>query len=486
MLTNYLEFLAESAVAMICESQVHYSPRLRGLLKSIESPVASALLEIELQDLDVASNYLDMGENKDQLTFIPDKKAKELEKDARHEFTGGSALTHNMAENGPIFGLLGYVPQEGGHNTPSAGQEVTVLSRATSPTSGRVYAMVSFHDPEEGRELRSVVRDEYLRPSADYYKMHRQPVRTGRLVRAMLAAAGKKFTDQEVADFVNRYKSEVEKLGDVFSRFRVVRGVEIAKRYQFFNYIHGRAKGTIGNSCMAASPESYFDIYVENPDKCGLLVLASESDPSKISARALVWSLDQPEGVTFVDRVYYTEEQEQQLFRDYARKQGWHIKLENNSSPSSLSIAPDGKHVDLGEIKVRIKAVEYREYPYVDTLKFMSERKGYCLLSTDQVGAEYVLESTGGYRNPTPCEMCGGEGRLDCPDCEGTGEVDCIMCGGSAKLDCRRCSAEGILDDETCPDCSGEGNVECGECTRGSMGCGNCGGGGRVDCYECG
>ena len=74
MLTKYNEFLFES---LILESIVVYSNKFKDILKEIESPVAKAILDIETKDLDVANNYLDIND-KDTISFIADRKAKEL------------------------------------------------------------------------------------------------------------------------------------------------------------------------------------------------------------------------------------------------------------------------------------------------------------------------------------------------------------------------------------------------------------------------
>jgi hypothetical protein len=491
MITKYSDFLTEAAISLICESQVHYSPRFRELLKDIESPVAIALLAMELQDLEVASNYLDLSDNKDQLTFISDKRARELEASTARTYHGRGALTHNMSANGDIFGLLGYEPEGQRPTSPEDGQKVEVVGTAVSPTSGREYCLITFQD-NTGQDRRCVVRKEYLRHTADMFTVGRQPVRTGRLVRAMLAAAGQTFPDRDIEDFVNKFKAAHDRINDAMSRFKVIRGDDLAKTYHYSNYTHGTRRGTIGNSCMAAVDSDYFDIYSKNPDKCGLVVLRDNTDRDKITARALVWNLDLPQGVTFLDRVYYTNDDEQELFREYARKMGWHSKQYNNSSPSGMAIAPDGTEVDLGTLEVRIKSDYqggYSNYPYVDTVKFVHVKSGGWVLSTREMGSDYLLESTGGDRLETSCDFCGGDGRVDCPECSGDGNLECATCDGRGENTCRNCSGEGEVGCESCggsgcESCSG-GRVSCTECDGGSVECGTCEGSGNDRCDSC-
>ena len=58
--------------------------------------------------------------------------------------------------------------------------------------------------------------------------------------------------------------------------------------------------------------QKYLDIYVMNPEVCRLLILKDEENEDKIRARALVWKLD--DDSFFMDRIYYTEQHEIDIF----------------------------------------------------------------------------------------------------------------------------------------------------------------------------
>lgn len=46
------------------------------------------------------------------------------------------------------------------------------------------------------------------------------------------------------------------------------------------------------------------------------------------------------------------------------------------------------------------------------------------------------------------CEICNGEGKVDCPDChnEEDKKVKCSQCGGSGKVICLGCCGGGYVD----------------------------------------
>jgi hypothetical protein len=493
MITKYDEFLLEQFITMINESEVVFSNKFRKLLKTIESPIAKALMDIENKDLKVTSNYLDVADNKDSISFIPDRKAQEILKDKPEKYatfngTGG-ILTHNMQENGTLFNLLGYEPKGERGYKPEVGEKGLVVSRATSPSSGNVYLYMKFDNGECVLKEERVNYEDYLK---DVWTKNRQTVRTGRAIQALLSAADYAYKAAEVEEFVNKYKSAFEKMNDAFSNFELVEGDKIGYWYSARNYADN--KGTLSNSCMAHVPKSFFDIYMSNPDVCKLLILKDETG-EKIKGRALVWKLQSPEGVTFVDRVYTHNDSDVELFREYAKSQGWYYKPRNDSSDSSEMISPTGEKVDMGPLVVKIRKGEYDQYPYVDTIKHFNPSAG--TLSTSSKGNTMCLEDTDG-GGGDECEYCGGSGEVECYDCEGSGTMECDECDGKGHVDCNDCDGDGKLD---CPDCDGEGEVECEDCDgsgkdddgedcsgcegKGKVTCGDCEGEGKKECPDC-
>ena len=141
-LKRYFDFLLP-----INESIVVYSDRFKKLLSKVDSPVSQALLDMESMDLEVTNNYIDIGDNKNQITFITDRKAKELLSSPEAKLvtlTGTGYLKHSPANN-DIFATLGYTPEGSETYKPQPDEKGTVVSEATAP-SGNVYVMVQFQN----------------------------------------------------------------------------------------------------------------------------------------------------------------------------------------------------------------------------------------------------------------------------------------------------------------------------------------------------
>ena len=490
MLKRYFDFINES-VELILESDVVYSKMFRTALNKIDNPISKILLDIENKDLPVASNFIDIAKGKnDHLSVIPDRKAKEIMGDnkemVRFTGSGGGWLKHSEA-NSSIFGKLGYVP-EGSAYQPDSSQVGQVISRYTNPNSGKVWVYVQF---AEGKgvynEEKLAVVDTKMQ---DVWTKSRQEVRIGRAIRALLNASGEKVLDKDLEVFVNQWKATIDKMNDRFQYFDVVNGEDIGHWYHNRNY-YARS-GTLGSSCMSAVSERYFDIYMSNTDVCKLIILRSIEDDTKIMGRALLWTLS--DGKQFVDRIYTINDSDVQLFRDYAKENGWYAKYYNGSSDSSRAFDPQtSQMVDLGTITVKIREGEYKGYPYLDTLKYFNPNKG--TLSTQNTRDCYILESTDGdlYRceycdgsGNQNCGACDGDGSWECGNCDGDGTVDCRNCRGAGEMDCPECDGSGKNGEEDCEECSGSGKVSCDECDgNGNQECSRCEGEGREECEEC-
>lgn len=503
MLKRYNDFLFEG---LINESLVVYGPTFKKLIKSIDSPVARGLEEIETKDLTVQNNFIDIDrDDKEKISFIPDRRAQQiLSPENREKYvyhTSGGFLTH-ATSNQKMFDALGYTPTGDRVYHPNGGEKGEVLKKHTSEVSGNVYVLVQFPGGL------SVINQNSLRyedVSNLPFQQNRQTIRIGRGIRGLLAAGGKNFTDAEIEQFVNKYKSEFDKMNDIFRDFEVVDGDKIAYWYNWRNYQHGRERGPLSNSCMSGVPERYFQIYTQNPEVCSLLILKTE-DGTQIKGRALVWKLLTPD-ITFVDRIYTHADSDIELFRQYAKSKGWYCKAYNGSSHDDLGlITPSGPREDLGDLTVKVKTGGYTSYPYLDTLQYLDRDSG--ILSTEEKGDSIYLIDTGGGYEGSSCDRCDGEGRIECPSCDGcceeeceecsgSGKMDCSNCDGSGEVDCNSCDGEGKIDGEECDDCDGKGKHECEDCGgdgeldcdncdgRRVVSCGRCHGDGSIDCPEC-
>jgi hypothetical protein len=480
---RYKDFIFES---LILESIVVYSNKFKDILKEIDSPVAQAILDIESKDLDVSNNYLDIND-KDTISFISDRRAQDIlnQKDKFAIYTGGSGFLKHSPTNSEMFRLLEYEPVGEKTYHPQNGEKGEVLKKSKSTRSDNIYVKIQFPG---GLTVINENNLRYVDVNQLPFQQNRQTIRTGRGIKALLSKSDSKFTDADIEQFVNKYKSAWDTMNDIFRKFELVNGDEISYWYDHNNYAEQRS--TLGTSCMKAVRSSFFDIYVKNPEKCSLLILKSD-DETKIKGRAIVWNLDNPK-VTFVDRVYTNYDSDVDLFKQYAYSKGWYHKRNQSSSDDFILVGKEGE-INQGHLVVNLKNESdggYRNYPYLDTIKYFNQDTG--VLTTESSRHQITLEDTGGRWVGEECDSCGGDGRVTCGECDGDGEincpecysrsrrrstgyVECEDCGGNGKQDCSTCKGSGKVDEEDCADCDGDGENDCS----------NCEGNGEVTCSEC-
>jgi len=503
--TKFASFLLERLSSLILESNIIYSDDFRKILSDISSPISQELLNIENKDFKVSSNFFDVSDTKDSITFIPDRKAQEIisKESLKVIYNGeGGFLRNDSKSNETIFNALGYKPSS--NFRPEDGDEGEVVAKSISPTSGKIYVLVRFPQGE------CVINQSGLDYSEGYNKvwsLNRQSIRVGRGIRALLSSTNNKFTDSQIEEFVNKYKSAYDKKNDVYRLFEIVDGEEISKWYYYKNYEHN-GNGTLGNSCMASAPPTYFSIYTKNPDVCSLVILKTESG-NKIKGRALLWTLSDPENIKFLDRIYTNDDSDIELFKSFAKSKGWYYKKYNGSSSSTSIISPSDTELAPNRLSVYLNSGKYNHYPYLDTLKYYREADGRLSTDDEKGSYDYALEDTeGGFICTTcdgdgeiECRECEGRGMVECEECDGSGTVECEECGGSKKVkceecegkgsvesECEECGGEGEIDGEECENCEGTGEVkeDCPECqATGYSDCPNCGGEGKTECKEC-
>ena len=512
MIKKYSDFIKEN-LEFILESNVVFSDNFRKAMAKIDHPMAKAILGVENNDLTVQANYLDIEFSKnDTISFTPDRKAQEILGDTKEvvRFTGsgGGWLKHKESNNG-LFEKLGYTFEEGSEPyKPNSRDLGEIVAKVTSETSGKSYAWVKFKNQSGNDVGQGVYNVEKLRSVDEKLKKvwssSRQEIKVGRAMRALLKASGAEFADKDFETFVNLYKATIDKMNDKFSYIEVVRGSDIHYWYNSDRYFV--RSGTLGSSCMSSANKSWLELYTENPE-VGLVIYKSMDDTDKIIGRALLWKLK--DGKEFLDRIYTVNPSDVELFRDYAKENGWYYKEHNNSSDSGYVIAPDGTRTNL-DLTVNLTDASMDNFPYLDTLKYFNPNRK--TISNQDSGGCYFLEDTGG-DYVRPCDTCGGSGRTECYDCDGEGTVSCRECDGEGTIECNSCDGNGKEDcsncdgsgnvegsdgeEEECSDCDGSGKVNCSDCDGDgkktcpecdgdeTVECGNCDGRGNVDCYDC-
>jgi len=497
MLTNYNEFIFES---LINESILVYSINFRAILTKITSPVAKALIDLEKNDINVSNNYIDISD-KEHISFILDRRVRQLEadKDKTVTLSGGGYLRHSDA-NKNLFDALDYIPAGVTTYHPSSDEIGEIIKSVDSDTE-KTYVKVKFENGISVVNKDSVV---YVDIDKIAFSQNRQPIRIGRGVRSILNSAKLKFKDAEIESFVNLYKSEWDKMNDIFRYFELVKGDDIAEWYSSRKYLS--QEGQLGNSCMRNVSKNFFDIYTKNEDKCQLLILRDLNDEDLIKGRAIVWKLDSPE-ITFMDRIYTNYDSDIELFKSYAKSKKWYCKVYNNSSSDNviynLELSKNEVFDDLQVILKKTSEYDYEKFPYLDTLKYFNIYSG--KLTTDSTGSGnrgnvYTLEDTqGSYAEADECDECGGSGEVECGECEGSGNSTCGDCyrGRSGRStgyeECSDCDGTGMIkcsdcdgNDESCKECEGSNKIACGTCDGdGEISCSSCDGSTEQECDNC-
>ena len=77
MLNSFSEFLLES---LLLESKLEFSDKFKKVLSFIpkDNEIKNYLLGMKGADLNISQNYIDVSDNKDEVTFIQDRRAQQI------------------------------------------------------------------------------------------------------------------------------------------------------------------------------------------------------------------------------------------------------------------------------------------------------------------------------------------------------------------------------------------------------------------------
>ena len=376
---KYQDFLNESKIEeLLLESKVVFSKKFLNLLNRMRTnKLASDLLNIYSKDYNVQHNYIDITDNKEEVSFTPDRKVQELTTGRPEVYKVGTRrqLTHGDSNNS-LFTQLGYDKSQE-YWTPNDGQKGLIKSEVVSPTSGKVFVL--FEELTDEEEKRYAVLNKDCLSLSDFddsgiWKTSRNPIRIGRLVRPLLRTAGITVTDREVEEFTNMWKATYDFAADVLKQFDVVKGINIAKWYYYENYVDGG--GTLNNSCMAEVDSDYFEIYTSNK-QVSLVILYDDNGQvedgkytsTKIKGRAILWDAEiNGQKEMFMDRIYTTHDSDVDLFKQFAQKNGWFYKDSQSMTPREN--VTNGTSTSRPEIVVKVDNADCDYYPYCDTMCF--------------------------------------------------------------------------------------------------------------------
>ena len=500
-LFRYSDFLNESKIEMLLEANITYGVLFSKMLDQIDSPVATALSNLSGTEVDVNTNFVDVNRDKDDVVFFkPDDKVSKAAM-TPHPGAAYDMLSKNVLGDEyriPATNQIGEIVKE------YTKEEVMAISSGNFDfmyDNGGKLVLFMWRDSKGVGKCFYDVRSITFGPEA----VKQSEVSVGRFVRAILKKANVDFKDSEIEDFVYKYRAEVAKLGDVFSRFKLLEGKDIRKYYHHDKYEND--KGTLGSSCMRYNRcQEYFDIYVKNTEECNLVVLMSDEKDDSICGRAILWT--DHEGRRLMDRIYTNRTQDEQLFKDFAKKNKFYHKKNQNMLEDEYFVSPEGEEEEL-MTKIELSAGGYDYFPYLDTFKYFYEGRPSYVTNNSKLPYDYTLTDTDGGAEGLECGMCNGNSILECPECDGRGnfkcemcngegEVECDTCGGAHEMECPECDGEGTSEDGSeCTYCEGRGMKTCDECDGdsitctycddgdGRIECDLCRGGGEVDCPEC-
>jgi len=151
--------------------------------------------------------------------------------------------------------------------------------------------------------------------------------------------------------------------------FKVVEGDKILWAYHCENYDEGETMG----SCMRyEAAQAYLKIYTENPEHVKCLVLINPNN-NKVRGRALLWHTS--EDVTFMDRVYLTNNEYKNLFLQYAEENGFTTNTNG---------------------EVDLDYWEFEKYPFMDTFEYLNKDNGKLMTDSDDNYETVALTDTDG------------------------------------------------------------------------------------------
>ena len=368
MINNYNDFITESLVfKLLLEGNMVYSDNFLNVLKSMsgDNKIQSMVKDIEQSfnvDVNIKPNFIDITDKSDTIKFIPDDKVNQediLYKRDQHGYSlqNDHSIIDTMIGKGYITNKEGLLDSRTVNINDS--YIFKLLKRIKLPNylhlifyyietidsddksnNGKYFILYS--DISEGPAIKALV------PKSN----RTSELKIGRFVKRFFDAYQDKsrfYTDADIEKFVDEYTSTFLYLNNILDHFSIVEGEDIRDWYNLNNYEYtdDEEKGQLGQSCMRHSGCSrFFDIYVNNPEKCKLLIFKSKSD--KLLGRSLLWILD--DGTKYMDRAYTSQNSYNILFKDWGNKNGY-----TSQYPLKL------------DSEITVKNEFYTSYPYMDT-----------------------------------------------------------------------------------------------------------------------
>jgi len=382
MINKYYEFLLEKQIYnLILEGKMIFGTDFIEILDTLstnQDDMSVANLAAVIRDyankvVDVDANCIDVSDKPGMITFVPDDKVKEEELTYR-VLTIANVLSYDPSNPHVLFKELD-VPGEGLIGGDVRGILADSWKVIKNPASENWNHLNFFYLEDVNTPGRRVLVYTSTRTGSIETRSPIEPngsistrksdVRLGRFLNKFIAAVSKDFNNKmnitaaTIEKFVNLYEAELIIRQNAFDDFKVVEGEDIRKWYHQKYYEGG--SGQLSNSCMRyPTCQDFFDIYVQNPEVCKMLIYINEYN--ELRGRALLWTLS--DGKKYMDRVYTSKDSYDNLFLKWGNKNGYSKTIVNSSV-------------------VNVNAKDYELYPYMDTFTYYDADEG--KLSNSQI-----------------------------------------------------------------------------------------------------
>ncbi len=402
---KYDDYISEKVIYdLLLESKLVYSKKLINFLSKMKTnQIAKKLIDLYSKDITLQHNYVDVGSEKDTVSFTPDRKVQELEKDSQETYKviEEEKYLTNSPGNDPIYRLLGYEKKTDVWS-PSEDTMGIIVKEVVSPRSGKIY--VWFKGIEEWSDKETVLNKEALERadsvSNQIWSTSRNNIKIGRLVRAILTSAKEPFIDRDIEEFVNLYKATYDLMANALIRFDIVEGDDIAHWYNNKNY--AGEGGVLGNSCMAGGPKKWFKIYTKNKDTCKMVILYDESGKidengkytsDKIIGRCILWTTTR--GYKIMDRIYTLRDSDVDLFKEFGKKEGfWWKRSQDSDNDFTMENGTDSRSASE---TIELKKSDFEYYPYLDTFFLLDTDSDTLTNDYDNDHDRELRDTDGGY-----------------------------------------------------------------------------------------
>lgn len=248
-------------------------------------------------------------------------------------------------------------------------------------------------------------------PTKKWYSKYRYHGRPGKVIQKIFPNTDNCYYEAFSNAFIAAGSSTKTKSK---FKFKIVEKEDIRKYYHIDTYAN--TEGSLGASCMRGDgQQSYLDIYVHNPDHVKMAIMTSDAG---LEARCLLWYPNADKSVVYFDRIYAGDaETEMSMYQWCISKKYIQISNKNIIKPTKTI-----------EIRIPLKNLTFKHYPYVDTIRYINGK------DINNVEDGDVLHHTNGMRNPQQrCPHCGTrhdtrddfneivagsyEGQIGCPEC---------------------------------------------------------------------